>query len=67
MDTVGRPVLKLTATNLADEARDGQLIVRYTYPFLSAFRKPMTIFVGVFSIFAAVWAIGRVDVSIKKR
>ncbi|KAI1957798.1 dolichyl-diphosphooligosaccharide--protein glycosyltransferase subunit 1 [Ophidiomyces ophidiicola] len=67
MDTLGRTVLKLTATNIADEARDVQLIVTYNYPFAASLRKPITIFVGVLSVFVAAWAISNVDVSIKKR
>ncbi|WEW57985.1 dolichyl-diphosphooligosaccharide--protein glycosyltransferase subunit 1 [Emydomyces testavorans] len=67
MDTVGRTVLKLTTTNVADEARDAQLIVVYDYPFLASLRKPMTIFAGVLSVFVAAWAIGNIDVSIKRR
>nr|KMM65510.1 ribophorin I [Coccidioides posadasii RMSCC 3488] len=67
MDTVGRTVLKLSMTNVADEARDAQLIVTYDYPFLASFRKPMAVFVGMLSVFVAAWVIGNIDVSIKKR
>ncbi|EAS35662.3 oligosaccharyltransferase alpha subunit ostA [Coccidioides immitis RS] len=66
MDTVGRTVLKLSMTNVADEARDAQLIVTYDYPFLASFRKPMAVFVGMLSVFVAAWVIGNIDVSIKK-
>lgn len=67
MDTIGRTVLKLTATNVADEARDGQLLVSYDYPFTALLRKPLTIFVGALSIFVAAWVVGNLDVSIKRR
>lgn len=89
MDTIGRTVLKLTASNVADEARDGQLIVRalrypfnllyveylltfvaqvsYDYPFTALLRKPLTVTVGMLSIFVAIWLVGNLDVSIKKR
>lgn len=67
MDTVGRTVLKLTATNVADEARDSQIIVTYDYPFTAMLRKPITFFTGLLSVFVAVWAIGNIDVSIKRR
>lgn len=30
-------------------------------------RKPVTITTGLLTVFAAVWAIGNIDVSIKKR
>ncbi|EEP76114.1 hypothetical protein UREG_00963 [Uncinocarpus reesii 1704] len=67
MDTVGRTVLNLAMENVADEARDAQLIVTYNYPFFASFRKPLTIFAGMLSVFIATWAIGNIDVSIKKR
>ncbi|KAI4104013.1 MAG: hypothetical protein L6R37_003495 [Teloschistes peruensis] len=67
MDTVGRTTLKLTAMNVVDEARDKTLIVTYDYPFSAAFRKPITIFLGVAAVFATAWGIGRLDVSIGKQ
>lgn len=82
MDTLGRTVLTLTVENLSDEARNSQLVVSslgdmlmpalmmqitYDYSFRDALRKPLTITAGVLSIFAAAWAIGSIDVSIKKR
>ncbi|KAL8930759.1 MAG: hypothetical protein Q9208_000300 [Pyrenodesmia sp. 3 TL-2023] len=66
MDTVGRTTLKLTAMNMVDEARDKPVIVTYDYPFSAAFRKPITIFLGVLAVFATAWGIGRLDVSIGK-
>ncbi|KAI4229581.1 MAG: hypothetical protein L6R36_000739 [Xanthoria steineri] len=67
MDTVGRTTLKLTACNVADEARDKPLIVTYDYPFTAAFRKPVTIFLGIAAVFLTAWGIGRLDVSIGKQ
>ncbi|KAI4287995.1 MAG: hypothetical protein L6R35_002739 [Caloplaca aegaea] len=66
MDTVGRTTLKLTAMNVVDEARDKPLIVTYDYPFSAAFRKPITIFLGVMAVFVTAWGIGMLDVSIGK-
>ncbi|MCJ1300429.1 dolichyl-diphosphooligosaccharide--protein glycosyltransferase subunit 1 [Hypocenomyce scalaris] len=66
MDTLGRSTLKLTAMNLIDESRDNDLIITYDYPLIAGFRKPITIFIGVVSVFAAAWSIGRLDVSIGK-
>jgi hypothetical protein len=40
--------------------------VTYDYPFTAAFRKPITIFLGVLSVFVTAWVIGRVDTSIGK-
>lgn len=67
MDTLGRSSLTLTAMNVIDEARDASLVVTYDYPFLAAFRKPVSIFLGIFSVFVAVWGVGRIDVSIGKQ
>lgn len=67
MDTIGRTELKLTAINVVDEAREASLLVTYDYPPFAALRKPLTIFVGVFAVFVAAWAIGRVDTSIGKK
>ncbi|KKZ68053.1 oligosaccharyl transferase complex subunit OST4 [[Emmonsia] crescens] len=67
MDTVGRTVLTLRTTNVADEAREGQIIVTYNYPAFAILRKPLTIAAGLFSVFVTVWLVGNLDVSIKKR
>lgn len=66
MDTVGRTTLKLTALNVIDESRDSDLIVTYDYPVLAAYRKPLMIFAGVFSVFLAAWGVGQVDIGIGK-
>ncbi|KAL2866395.1 dolichyl-diphosphooligosaccharide--protein glycotransferase subunit OST1 [Aspergillus lucknowensis] len=67
LDTLGRTVLTLAVESLTDEARDSQLVVTYDYSFWEGIRKPITITAGLFSVFAAAWAIGNIDVSIKKR
>ncbi|KAL4934991.1 hypothetical protein BDV06DRAFT_141228 [Aspergillus oleicola] len=67
MDTLGRTTLTLTVKGLTDEARDSQLVVTYDYSFWDGLRKPITMTVGLFSVFAALWAITNIDVSIKKR
>ena len=41
--------------------------VTYDYPFLAAFRKPLTIFGAMVTVFVTAWGIGKLDVSIKKR
>ncbi|KAL4974500.1 Ribophorin I [Aspergillus desertorum] len=67
LDTLGRTTLTLTVESLTDEARDSQLVVTYDYSFWDGMRKPITITTGLLCIFAAVWAITNIDVSIKKR
>lgn len=41
--------------------------VTYDHTFMDALRKPLTIFAGLVSVFFAAWALGNIDVSIKKR
>lgn len=67
MDTVGRTTLTLTAVNVVDELRDRDLVVIYDYPSAARFRKPLTIFAGVLTIFAVSWVVGNLDVSIGKK
>ncbi|KAJ5179919.1 hypothetical protein N7492_003129 [Penicillium capsulatum] len=67
MDTLGRTTLTLEVDSLTDEARDAQLVVTYDHTFADALRKPLTIFGGLLSVFAAAWLVGKLDVSIKKR
>ncbi|PMD60707.1 oligosaccharyltransferase alpha subunit [Hyaloscypha bicolor E] len=65
MDTTGRTALTLKAINIVDDFRDRELIVTYDYPLLAGLRKPLVIFVTVFGLFAAAWAIGSINVGIK--
>lgn len=67
MDTLGRTELKLDAINVVDEARDVTLLVTYEYPSFAAFRKPLSIFAGVATVFVAAWFIGQVDTSIGRK
>ena len=66
MDTVGRTSLRLTAMNVVDESREKELIVTYDYPFIAAYRKPITVFLGIFAVFVAAWGISMLDVGIGK-
>ncbi|BCR94174.1 dolichyl-diphosphooligosaccharide--protein glycotransferase subunit OST1 [Aspergillus luchuensis] len=67
MDTLGRTALTLTVEELTDEARDSQIVITYDYSLWDGLRKPVTITAGLFTVFVAAWAIGNIDVSIKKR
>jgi oligosaccharyltransferase complex subunit alpha (ribophorin I) len=67
MDTLGRTTLVLHAHNLVDDVRDRELIVTYDYPFAAGLRKPIVIFVSMFSLFVAAWAVGSLDVAIRGR
>ena len=64
MDTLGRTTLTLTAINVVDEARNTEVIVAYTQPPFSQFRKPLTITAAVFAVFVGAWVVGGLDWSI---
>lgn len=55
--------------SLAEERRPytDHAQVTYDHTLMDALRKPFTIFAGLVSVFFAAWAIGNIDVSIKKR
>lgn len=38
----------------------------YEYPLSAAFRKPITIFLGIMTVFMTAWGVGKLDVSIGK-
>lgn len=67
MDTLGRTELKLSASNVVDEIRDVTVLVTYDYPFLAAFRKPVTISTGLAVVFVLAWLVGSIDTSIGKK
>ena len=67
MDTLGRPMLKLTALNVVDEWREKELIVAYDYPWAAGYRKPITIAAALGSVFIGVWVIGNLDTRIGKK
>ncbi|RAL07579.1 dolichyl-diphosphooligosaccharide--protein glycotransferase subunit OST1 [Aspergillus homomorphus CBS 101889] len=67
MDTLGRTALTLTVDGLTDEACDSQIVVTYEYSLWDGLRKPVAITAGLFTVFVAAWAVGNLDVSIKKR
>jgi oligosaccharyltransferase complex subunit alpha (ribophorin I) len=67
MDTVGRTALTVHAINLVDEFRDRDIIVTYDLPWTAGFRKPITLGVGMFAVFAVWWVVGSLDTSIGKK
>ena len=69
MDTLGRTVLTFNAINMVDEVRDAgvEVLVTYRYTTISALRKPLSLVVGVFTVFVVAWAVGRVDTSIGRK
>ncbi|KAF2478117.1 oligosaccharyltransferase alpha subunit [Lindgomyces ingoldianus] len=67
MDTLGRTTLSLSAINLVDDFRERELVVTYDYPWTAGFRKPVVITLGMFAVFAVVWVVGSLDMSIGKK
>ncbi|KAF2834856.1 Ribophorin I [Patellaria atrata CBS 101060] len=67
LDTKGRSVLTINARNLVDDLRDRELIVTYDYPWTAAFMKPLGIFAAFLSLFAAIYVLSSLDVSIASR
>ncbi|KAL6249786.1 dolichyl-diphosphooligosaccharide--protein glycosyltransferase subunit 1 [Rhinocladiella similis] len=67
MDTLGRTELKLSGTNVVDEARDITLLVTYEYTLLSALRKPLTVVAGFVVVFVVAYLVGSIDTSIGRK
>ncbi|KAF3903525.1 hypothetical protein AA313_de0200856 [Arthrobotrys entomopaga] len=66
MDTLGRTTIKLTIDNVVDDLKNKDIIVTYNYSALSAFRKPLTVLVSVFSLYVVSTILGSIDLSIGK-
>jgi len=65
MDTVGRPTIKLTAFNVADDVRDvTDLVVEYDYPWINNYRKPAIVAVSILAVFAVSWVLGGLNLTI---
>ncbi|EPS37859.1 hypothetical protein H072_8424 [Dactylellina haptotyla CBS 200.50] len=66
MDTLGRTTVKLTIDNMVDDLKNRDIIVTYNYSAMAAFRKPLTVLVSVFSLYAVSAVLGKIDLSIGK-
>lgn len=65
MDTIGRPTLKLTVFNVADDVRDiADLIVEYDYPWVNNYRKPAIVAISILAVFAVSWVLSGLDLTI---
>ncbi|KAG4302381.1 hypothetical protein PCANB_001358 [Pneumocystis canis] len=51
MDTLGRTLIRLSATNLIDKTSSEDIFVLYNYPLLENFRKPLTISIIISLLF----------------
>ncbi|KAF4594716.1 oligosaccharyltransferase alpha subunit [Ophiocordyceps camponoti-floridani] len=66
LDTMGRTVVTIKARNLVDEFRDRDLIVSYDAATAAALRKPLIVFSSMLALFAAAWAVSKVEVGFSK-
>jgi oligosaccharyltransferase complex subunit alpha (ribophorin I) len=62
LDTIGRTAVTIKARNLVDEFKDRDLIIYYEVPSAMTLRKPLVIFASFLTVYAAAWAIGKVEV-----
>jgi hypothetical protein len=68
MDTIGRPTLKLTTFNVADDVRDiANLVVEYDYPWINMYRKPAVVAVSILAVFVVSWVLRGLDLTIGTR
>jgi oligosaccharyltransferase complex subunit alpha (ribophorin I) len=66
MDTIGRTVVKLTLTKVADEQHHKGLTVTYHLPKTAGLRKPFVIFTALSTLFLFTWIVGKIDTRIGK-
>ncbi|PFH60204.1 hypothetical protein XA68_11333 [Ophiocordyceps unilateralis] len=66
LDTMGRTMVTIKARNLVDEFRDRDLIISYEASVADALRKPLIVFSSMLALFAAAWAVGKVEVGFSK-
>ena len=58
--------LQYRKSKVEEPAANVDMQVTYQYPLSAAFRKPVTIFLGVMAVFVTAWAVGKLDISIGK-
>ncbi|KJZ72585.1 hypothetical protein HIM_07944 [Hirsutella minnesotensis 3608] len=66
LDTLGRTAVTIRAQNLVDEFRDRDLVISYETTTLDLLRKPLVVFGSVLAVFAAAWAVGKLEVGFSK-
>ncbi|QPH00773.1 hypothetical protein C2857_004738 [Epichloe festucae Fl1] len=66
LDTIGRTSVTIKARNLVDEFRDRDVIITYETSLLDTLRKPFIVFGSMMVVYAAAWAVGKVEVGFAK-
>lgn len=67
LDTTGRTAVVIKAKNLADELRFRDLIISYDTPLAGTLRKPVVVFASMLAVYAAAWAVGKVQVGFSSK
>ncbi|KAM4055159.1 ribophorin I domain-containing protein [Hirsutella rhossiliensis] len=67
LDTMGRTAVVVKARNLVDDFRDRDLIISYETSLVGMMRKPAIVFSSMLAVFAAAWAVGKVEVGFSKK
>lgn len=67
LDTIGRTSVTIKAKNLGDEFRFRDLIITYETPLAGTLRKPVVVFVSMLAVYAAAWALGKVQVGFSSK
>lgn len=62
LDTTGRTAIVIKAKNLVDDFRFRDLIISYDTPLASTIQKPLLVFGSMLAVYAAAWAVGKVEV-----
>ncbi|RFU77929.1 oligosaccharyltransferase alpha subunit [Trichoderma arundinaceum] len=67
LDTTGRTAVVIKAKNLADDFRFRDLIISYETPLSGTLRKPVVVFASMLAVYAAAWAVGKVEVGFSSK
>ncbi|KAH6610485.1 oligosaccharyltransferase alpha subunit [Trichoderma cornu-damae] len=67
LDTTGRTAVVIKAKNLVDDFRFRDLIISYDAPLSGTLRKPLVVFASMLAVYAAAWAVGKVQVGFSSR
>ncbi|KAK2593918.1 dolichyl-diphosphooligosaccharide--protein glycosyltransferase subunit 1 [Conoideocrella luteorostrata] len=67
LDTLGRTSVTIKAQNLVDEFRDRDVIISYETSLFDTLRKPFIVFGSMMTVYAAAWAVGKVEVGFARK
>lgn len=67
LDTIGRPTMSLEFDNLFDGHAKADILVEYSYSWMAAMKKPVSITVGLFAVFASILILSNVNINISSK